>query len=75
MDKQPDPTMSHMEHLGPDALRRIIARHVRWHDTALALLKEAAYLERNAADLARLIEFIDQSEARLVLSNREEPNT
>lgn len=60
---EPSATMAHLE---PVQLRRIIDRHVRWHDKAMALLKEAANLERKPADLARLIEFIDQSETRLV---------
>jgi len=65
---QPDEPEASLEHLEAPALRRIVARHVRWHDKAMALLKEAANLERKPADLARLIEFIDQSETRLVLA-------
>jgi hypothetical protein len=53
----------------PEALKRIIGRHVRWREQAMTLLKEAAFLDRKPADMARLIEFIDQSEARLVLAD------
>lgn len=68
----PNETVSALEHLEAPALLRILARHVRWHDQALALLKEAASLNRTPADMARLIEFIDQSESRLVLAEKAE---
>lgn len=54
----------------PEALKRIVGRHVRWREKAMSLLKEAAFLERKPADMARLIEFIDQSESRLVLTEK-----
>jgi hypothetical protein len=54
----------------PVALKRIIGRHMKWREKAMALLKDAAFLERKPADMARLIEFIDQSESRLVLAEK-----
>lgn len=48
----------------PAALKRIVMRHVRWRQEALGLL------QRVNPKWPELVEFLDQSTARLVRSDR-----